>query len=342
VEAVSSTVAQLRKGDLVEVRSPAEILATLDDRGELDALPFMPEMAAMCGKRFKVAARAERVCDTVTGAWGARSMADTVLLEGSSCDGSAHAGCAAACVLYWKEAWLRRVDATARDDSPATDAAARASLLALSTQNTTTGGHAEPVRYRCQATQAIQASTAMSAKDPGAYVRAWRSGNVGIGHFVRVMARAVVMESAQRLRLLSNPPVRGSTATSTRTPRLDLRPGEWVRVKSRQEIEATLNDKGKNRGLWFDREMLQFCGQVFQVGHRVDRLIDERNGEMIELSSDCVALQGATCSGEHSLGRWFCPRSIYPYWREGWLERVDSEAPVGLPTAKATRQPTPV
>ena len=46
----------MRKGDLVEVRSPEEILATLDPNGELDALPFMPEMADFCGKRFRVAA----------------------------------------------------------------------------------------------------------------------------------------------------------------------------------------------------------------------------------------------------------------------------------------------
>jgi hypothetical protein len=28
------------------------------------------------------------------------------------------------------------------------------------------------------------------------------------------------------------------------------------------------------------------------------------------------------CSGEWSTQRWFCPRAIYPYWRECWLERV--------------------
>ena len=39
--------------------------------------------------------------------------------------------------------------------------------------------------------------------------------------------------------------------------------------------------------------------------------------------NDCVILDGAFCSGERSLSRWFLPRAIYPYWREGWLERVD-------------------
>src|SRR6267142_1519493 len=48
----------LRAGHWVEVRSADEILATLDDRGALDALPFMPEMLQYCGKRFRVFKRA--------------------------------------------------------------------------------------------------------------------------------------------------------------------------------------------------------------------------------------------------------------------------------------------
>ena len=44
----------LRVGEIVEVRSEAEILATLDERGELDGLPFMPEMLDFCGRRFRV------------------------------------------------------------------------------------------------------------------------------------------------------------------------------------------------------------------------------------------------------------------------------------------------
>ena len=43
-------VLNLRIGEIVEVRSPEEILATLDENGELDGLPFMPEMLAWCGR----------------------------------------------------------------------------------------------------------------------------------------------------------------------------------------------------------------------------------------------------------------------------------------------------
>jgi hypothetical protein len=314
-----------RRGDIVEVRSAAEILATLDERGELDALPFMPEMARLCGQRFKVTARTERVCDTITWA-GIRSISDAVLLEDRRCDGSDHGGCAAECRIYWKEAWLKRLTSDEPVHAEHVDEESAAALLERVSRNTITAHKDSSPRYRCQATQAVEASVHLSGKDPRSYLREYTTGNVSLFEFTRVMGRAVAMQSAKKVGLLSEPAVSGAGPSSLRLPTIGLQPGDWVRVKKREEIEATLNDKGKNRGLWFDREMLAFCGQVLQVRQRITRLIDERTGEMIELSSDCVTLDGAVCSGQHSLGRWFCPRAIYPYWREAWLERVDPPA----------------
>src|SRR5262245_2737931 len=99
----------LRIGELVEVRSRDEILATLDATGRLDGLPFMPEMLKQCGRRFRVFRRAIKACDTI-GNTGMHRMEDAVHLEGVRCDGSAHAGCQALCMVYWKEAWLKRVE----------------------------------------------------------------------------------------------------------------------------------------------------------------------------------------------------------------------------------------
>src|SRR5579863_2334289 len=106
MEALALIPRPLRKGDIVTVRMPEEILATLDERGELEGLPFMPEMVAMCGQTFQVLARAERICDTISGSGGTRSMADTVFLDDLRCDGAGHAGCANGCRIYWKESWL--------------------------------------------------------------------------------------------------------------------------------------------------------------------------------------------------------------------------------------------
>ena len=94
---------------MVEVRTEEEILRTLDADGKLDGLPFMPEMLSFCGQRYRVRARAHKACDTID--WQQfRRMESAVHLEELRCDGSAHGGCQAGCLLYWKEAWLRPVD----------------------------------------------------------------------------------------------------------------------------------------------------------------------------------------------------------------------------------------
>src|SRR5690349_7379450 len=78
---------KLAVGEIVQIRSKAEILATLDGDGKLDGLPFMPEMLKHCGRQFRVYKRADRTCDTITST-GMRRMRDAVHLEGIRCDGA--------------------------------------------------------------------------------------------------------------------------------------------------------------------------------------------------------------------------------------------------------------
>ena len=96
---------QLKAGDWVEVRSKEEILHTLDKDGCLEGMPFMPEMFAFCGKRFQVYKRAHKTCDTVYPVRG-RKVEHAVHLD-TRCNGSAHGGCQATCLLFWKDAWLK-------------------------------------------------------------------------------------------------------------------------------------------------------------------------------------------------------------------------------------------
>jgi hypothetical protein len=56
-----------------------------------------------------------------------------------------------------------------------------------------------------------------------------------------------------------------------------------VQVRSPDEIEATLDEKGMNRGLSFDREMLPYCGRTVRVKDTVDRIIDDRTGRMLKI-----------------------------------------------------------
>src|SRR5260370_40632643 len=114
----------LKAGDWVEVRSPEQILATLDENGCLENLSFMPEMFAFCGQRLRVYKRAHKTCDTVND-YKCRRMKDAVHLEGVRCDGQSHRGCEASCLIYWKTAWLRKLETTDLGSKPRQNAATR-------------------------------------------------------------------------------------------------------------------------------------------------------------------------------------------------------------------------
>jgi len=313
---------ELCRGDLVEVLGPGQILATLDDQGALGGLPFMPEMAALCGQRFTVDRRADRVCDTVHYT-GSRRLSDAVLLDDLRCNGSGHDGCQAECRFFWKEEWLRRV----RPETPPAPTFPQGDLAALverCARNTRVPGpvNGEGLRYRCQATELPRCTQHIELWDPMGYIREYASGNVSLGHFLTVTSRAVVKEPLRKLGLIPEVHVPGTAKKGEVFEPLNLQVGEWVRVKSREEIARTLTPEGRNKGLWFDREMLPYCGGRYRVRQRISRFIDDRDGKMIVLKNEAITLDGVVCSGDLSLRRWFCSRAIYPYWRECWLERT--------------------
>lgn len=319
----------LRRGDLVEVRPPAEILATLDELGRLEQMPFMPEMAGFCGRRFTVERRAEKICDTIERRGSVR-LKDTVLLGDLRCDGRAHEGCQAECRIYWKEQWLRRAhdhDPPVRIDPADLQALIERTSRRLREAVTRNGTTCEV--WRCQNTCLLEAmDRRLRTLDPRPYVREYACGNVDLGHFLRTTARAVVAESAIRFGLMSRdePVLRGRPGMRVEPEPLNLQPGDLVQVKSAAEIAQTLDEKGTTRGLWFDREMAAFCGGTFRVRRRITQFIEERDGRMVKLKTDAVTLDNVFCGGDLSPSRWFCPRGIYPYWREAWLRRLEPAA----------------
>jgi hypothetical protein len=82
-------------------------------------------------------------------------------------------------------------------------------------------------------------------------------GNVTIAAFAVAMLTRL-FNVAQRLRGGIGFPANKPSSTTT-SPRMDLnlQPGEVVRVRDPERIFETLDRVGKNRGLWFDRDMLK-------------------------------------------------------------------------------------
>ena len=332
---------ELRPGDVVEVRAPAEIMATLDENASIDGMPFMPEMLRHSGKRFKVTRRVEKICDTVSGGPpNSRRVRNTVLLDDLRCDGGGHGGCQAGCRIYWKESWLRRVDPDSQPETRDHDPLAELEELAAAATRVVRDVDGVAMdSYRCQATEALRATEPMSNWDLRQYVREVRSGNVGLLHFLRVAARALRGLVGRRLRLVGYRPLPQCAAPVPTKADLDLQPGEIAQVRSREEIAPSIDKTGRTRGLSFDWEMSAYCGSSHRVQERVERIINEQTGQMIEIASDCLILEGVVCSGEHSRGRWFCPRAIYPYWREAWLQRIEDGDPESANGSHAARVP---
>ena len=339
-------------GDFVEVRSKEDILDTLDKSGRLAGLPFMPQMFKYCGQRFVVYKRAHKTCDTVNQT-GGRAMADAVHLE-LRCDGKAYGGCQAGCLIFWKDAWLKPVDSTKPPDLSATVLNVEPRSRQRCTEQDVWAATRAPGRqndrepaYVCQATQLPAATTPLTWWDVRQYVADYASGNVGVARILRGLLYAsyynlsragIGLEPIMRWFYdhfqalwggLPYPRKAGSIPAGGRTPHaaLNLQPGELVRVKSLEQILATLDTDNKNRGLYFDAEAVPYCGQTYRVLSRVNKILDEKTGRLVEFKNEAIILEGVFCQARYSTCRMFCPRAIYTYWREIWLERVSESYP---------------
>jgi hypothetical protein len=177
--------------------------------------------------------------------------------------------------------------------------------------------------------------------DARQYIEDYRSGNASLKQVISVLFFAGFQKIARAERL-GRPArwlydfiqsLRGGTPYPRRPGTLrpgevspvsdiDLKPGELVRVKPLDQILATVSPQNMHRGMSFDVEMVPYCGKVFRVRDRVAKFVDERTGLMKRLKTPAVILEGVTCGAHYSNRRWLCPRGIFPWWREIWLERT--------------------
>ena len=201
--------------------------------------------------------------------------------------------------------------------------------------------------YACQATQIPAATKPLPWWEWRQYVEDYTSGNVGLGRISKSFLYMAYHQGLVNLGIGLGPLLRwmydgfqsflgglpyprhsGKLTPGMRTPiaNLDLQPGEWVRVKSLEEILAACDGLNLNRGTRWDAELVPYCGGTYQVLKRVNKILNEKTGKLQELKTPCVILDSVVCQARYSECRLFCPRSIYPFWREIWLERIASRA----------------
>jgi hypothetical protein len=301
-------------------------------------------MFAFCGMKLRVFKVAHKTCDTIKNS-GGRRMYDTVHLEGARCGGGDHGGCEARCQFFWKEAWLMRAESAATvADGPVpavcTETDVRESVVAQGESP----WDPDPT-WVCQTTSLFDATHPLKWWDVSQYILDVRNGNHTLPDMFRMLSFGFFRGGLKLLRkagIGTGAALRGYDAfqkwrggrpypvasgmipmdQATPTESLELRPGEWVRIKTPEEIRSTLNVHGRNRGMWFDQEMIKFCGRTFPVDMRVTRIIDEKSGRMLAMKNPCIQLEGVHCEGECTAHRIGCPRRSNTYWREVWLERV--------------------
>jgi hypothetical protein len=106
----------LQPGELVRVKSRAEIVKTLDRKMSNRGLGLCHEMMRYCGHETKVRYRVDRLINETTGVM--RELTDSVTLSGIEGCGSLGEECLCPgepgdCprgeLMYWREIWLERV-----------------------------------------------------------------------------------------------------------------------------------------------------------------------------------------------------------------------------------------
>jgi hypothetical protein len=108
-------------------------------------------------------------------------------------------------------------------------------------------------------------------------------------------------------------------ATRSVQPENILQPGDVVLVRSRREIQATLDRWNTINYCGFMEEMWGYCGTRQKVLKRVERFLDERD-YLVKKTRGIVILENVQCEGTVDFGK--CDRTCFFFWRDEWLIKV--------------------
>jgi len=305
-------------GDIVEIRPWPEIRATLDERGLLDELPFMPEMLAMCGQRAVVFRCMHRLFD-YRKSRRMRHMDGAVLLVRAVCNGAQHGHCEASCHTIWKTQWLRQVPPGVAGTTPAPSDGARDNTAGIAAPKRNAASQA----YFCQLTQLHEASRPVRRRSAAEVLMPLVSGNVALPAYILGWLTHIFNNVQHRRQGVGYPALELITAEAATGDEEPIRAGDHARVRSAAQIRGTLNSQFMHRGLWFEPDMLKYCGRCYPVQAEVRNLIDIVTGEMLTMKTPAYILKGVHFSGERQM---FNSQFEPLFWRSVWLKRDEAAA----------------
>jgi hypothetical protein len=97
--------------------------------------------------------------------------------------------------------------------------------------------------------------------------------------------------------------------------------GDVVRIRSLEEISATLDANGCLDGLPFMPEMAKYCGTTGTVFRYVDKIYDYGGRKDLRRMKDAVLVAGLRCDGSAHDG---CQARCYLLWKTAWLATADA------------------
>jgi len=121
--------------------------------------------------------------------------------------------------------------------------------------------------------------------------------------------------------------VSDGTPRSRRPGRSSFHVGDRVRIRSAEQIAATLDQDGTLDGLPFMTEMAAFCGRTVTVRASAHKTCDSINLAGMRSMDRAVHLEGLSCDGAAHGG---CQSRCPLFWKDAWLEPA-SERPADSP-----------
>jgi hypothetical protein len=101
-----------------------------------------------------------------------------------------------------------------------------------------------------------------------------------------------------------------------------FKPGDVIRICSKDQILKTLDKNNKLEGCVFMNEMWQYCGSRQKILKKVEFFFDECQFRMRK-TRNVVILEGLHCSGKIPAFKQKCDRFCYFFWKEAWLEKIE-------------------
>ena len=112
------------------------------------------------------------------------------------------------------------------------------------------------------------------------------------------------------------------TSKKQATPVSDINVGDYIKIRSKDEILKTLDKNNRLEGCFFMQDMFDHCGTRHKVLKKIENFYDEATSKMRK-ARNTFLLEDLHCSGTLT-GYWTnCDRHCYTFWKEAWIEKTE-------------------